>query len=189
MIQERDSAVGNFFLLSLASGFSMEEFLTSLWTLATNKERPPSMHSLGHSIPLFLAFAWLLWPPFGVPLSSTSFQMKFFCLMEWCLSQKWVRGINSNIEKAHFHPFPCACDPCMYGHPKPWKSLHHNPSFSKSKPQVRKLRFGTSLPYSPHFLSLSFSKPKKLVGSLSGFTVYAFWSEGCCSKKVHRCAI
>ncbi|RVW63292.1 Xyloglucan endotransglucosylase/hydrolase protein 4 [Vitis vinifera] len=24
---------------------------------------------------------------FGVPLSSTSFQMKFFCLMEWCLSQ------------------------------------------------------------------------------------------------------
>ncbi|KAL6322047.1 hypothetical protein AAG906_003191 [Vitis piasezkii] len=106
------------------------------------------MHSLGHSIPLFLAFAWLLWPPFGVPLSSTSFQMKFFCFMEWCLT--------------HFHPFPRACDPCMYGHPKPWKSLHHNPSFSKSKPQVRKLRSGTSLPYSPHFLSLSFSKPKNL---------------------------
>ena len=30
---------------------------------------------------------------------------------------------------------------------------------------------------------------QKLVGSLSWFTIYAFWSEEWCSKKVYRCAI
>ena len=145
MIQERDSPVGNFFLLSSLKGFSMEEFLTSLWTLATNKERPPLMHSLRQSIPLLSTSAWLLWSPFGVPLSSTSFQMQFLCFVEWCLSRKWVREINSDIEKVHFHPFSRACDPCMHGHPKPWQSLHQNPSFSKSKPQDKKLHVGTSL--------------------------------------------
>ena len=49
----------------------------------------------------------------------------------------------------------------MNGHPKSWQSLHQNPSFSKSKPQVGKLHAGTSLPCSPH-LSLSFSEPKNL---------------------------
>ena len=109
------------------------------------------MHSLGHSIPLFLAFVWLLWPPFSVPFSSTSFRMQFLSFVEWCLSQKWVRGINSDIEKAHFHPSPCACDPCTYGHPKPWQNLHQNPYFRKSKPQAEKLYVGTSLPCSPHY--------------------------------------
>ena len=88
--------------------------------------------------------------------------MQFLYFVEWCLSRKWVREINSDIEKVHFHPFPRACDPCMHGYPKPWQSLHQNPSFNKSKPQVRKLHAGTSLPCSPHFLNLSFSKPKNL---------------------------
>ena len=40
-----------------------------------------------------------------------------------------------------------------------------------------------------HTSSVSSSWNKKILGSLSGFTIYAFQSEGCCYKEVYRCAI